>query len=222
MCEGIYQERKDETDNLRILLQVSYERNNHLANIIHATNGFIVAILVGVIAYLGSIKNLGFTTNLVLIISICVVSLIIWRIYAHYIDNEIVSNYSKILHCENKLDIPVELSLLKNLIKSLPDKNEEKRKLEDFIQTKKVEAAYSKMFILVEEREIGSRGHLHFDIFAFSLCVLFLVVGIGLLLSNRFYLINIFFISGLIIGFLSGAIVLIAIFYPFYPIAKNP
>jgi hypothetical protein len=57
MCKEFGQTCADEQENFRTLLQIYHERSNQLANIIHASNGLIVTILVGVLAFAGTVKN---------------------------------------------------------------------------------------------------------------------------------------------------------------------
>ncbi len=77
MCKEFGQTCADEQENNRILLPIYYERNNHLANIIHASNGLIITILVGVLAFAGSVKKVeNKPLYIALIVAIIVVSLI--------------------------------------------------------------------------------------------------------------------------------------------------
>lgn len=81
----------NQEDNRRVLIQIYYERINHLASLISNINGFIIAILIGIIVGIFAIKD--FYGIIILTIS-GILSLIGWRINAHFIDEEIQEFYN--------------------------------------------------------------------------------------------------------------------------------
>jgi hypothetical protein len=122
MNKIFYQNRKDKIDNIRESLRVSYDRCNQLVTINNQAIGLVVAILIGLITFLGSSYFTSQDPNryltIIIAIHISIITLIFWRYYAHLIDNDIANSYSKIVFAENKLKIPFELTLLCSIEKS--------------------------------------------------------------------------------------------------------
>jgi hypothetical protein len=151
-------EKKDDNEsplsieNARLLLPIFYQRMNELANIIHVSNGFILVFLGAVLAYNGGLTD---KTNTSLTISVCVGAIIMWRIYAHYVDNDIISTYGKIIECEKSLGIHGDMSLKNQIFKGFPN--------DDRIK------------IYIRERNVGYRGHFGLDVLAIFLseCLIF-------------------------------------------------
>jgi uncharacterized protein YqhQ len=220
MCRQFGQTCADEQENTRTLLQIYEGRNNHLANLISASNGLIVIILVGVLAFAGSVQNLG--TNLfylALIVAVIVLSLISWRWNAHLVDRQIIEVYGKILCCEYKLNVDTRTSLILSLVNGFSDKNK-KSELLDLIKSKQVTRAYNEMFFLIEEKRVGDRGHRRIDRVAALLCFLSLAIGGMIAFSVLQFIGNAIII--LIFGLLAGCLITLVLLYRYLPIAKNP
>ena len=203
------------------LLPIYQERSNQLVNIINAANGLIVTILIGVLAFAGSVKNIQEPQFITLIVAICIISIIIWRAYAHYVDNDIVQMYGKILCCELKLNVPFRASLLASLIKGLPKDNHKRNELDEFVKSKNFSEAYSKMFMLIDERKVGPRGHDSFDKIALIFIISILLLGSYLTIHNvTSYQISAF--VGFSIASLWAFVLFLIVIYPTLDIPKNP
>jgi hypothetical protein len=177
MCRQFGQTCADEQENTRILLKIYEERNNHLVNVVSASNGLIVVILVGVLAFAGSVQDIEKKPFYIAwIVSIIVVSLFAWRLYARWVDEDIQKMYGKILCCEYKLNVESRTSLLLSLVTGLRDKSK-KRELLDLIKSSNLTRAYNEMFLLLEEKKVGGRGQRWFDGIAVLLFVLSIVIG---------------------------------------------
>lgn len=111
MAETSSEETKDDA-NRRVLLPVYYERINHLADLISNLNGFIIAILVGIIVGNFAINTTsGYGEEILTLIGL--LSIIVWRKKAHDFDKEIQGVYHLIISCEEKLEIEEEFLLIK-------------------------------------------------------------------------------------------------------------
>ncbi len=218
MCTQFGQTCADMQENTRIQLQIFEERNSHLANLIHASNGFIVAILVGVLAFAGSVKGIEIRPYYItLVVVIVVFSLVSWRIYVKWIDKEIVEVYGKILCCEYKLNVDSRTSLLMSLIKKQPPKQCED--LMNLIKTNQATKAYNEMFLLIKEGNVGSRGHGALDTIAIFLTLATIIIGFFVIFS--ILPLNDSAIIGAIFGILIGCLATLIILFKYLPIAKN-
>jgi hypothetical protein len=157
MCSGIYQTSKDEIENTRLILQISYERCNQLVSVNNQSVGIVSAIIIGLISFLGSAY---FTSTdparfyaIILAIHIIIITVIFWRYYAHIIDDDITKSYKKILFCENKMNVSTDLSLRSSLEQSVK-LNENPIYLNQNIETKI--AIIQK---LIDRNRIGYRYH---------------------------------------------------------------
>lgn len=103
-----------EPETLRLLLKSTLDRNEGLIKINHEATLAIPTILGIAWGILINFKG-GSVILTMTIVSIAI--LLIWRFLAHYIDNDIASNYSRIMQLEKKLEIPKESSIFCGLIK---------------------------------------------------------------------------------------------------------
>ncbi len=203
----------------RLLLPIYQERSNQLANIIHASNGLIVTILIGVLTFAGTITNIT-SYHIAFIVSICVLSLIIWRVYVHFVDSDIIHMYGKILCCEYRLLVPSRVSLLSSLIKQLPA-GQTKSELENLVALRKTREAYSKMFVIIDGKNVGSRGHEKIDEITGGAILSFIVFGsIVAFISISDCISQIF--ASFIFGFLWAFVIILIAIYPDFNRAKNP
>jgi hypothetical protein len=221
MCKEFGQTCADEQENCRTLLQIYHERSNQLANIIHASNGLIITILVGVLAFAGSVKNIQQNPSFItILIVIVVISLIAWRAFAHNVDNEIIQIYGKILCCEYRLNVPLRTSLLLSLINKFPEAVN-KKYLNELKEGNKV-MLYSKMFALIKDRNVGDRGHRRLDLYALVLSLVLIIGGSLTILFPNIDTSFFYFGIGFIIGGLFGCLIAIVIEYPSLKLAKIP
>jgi len=134
MCKDSESEKNDTN---RLLLKIYHDRNNQLSNMLIALNGFILAFVSGMIAFMGSTFfsttecfviinsrvtilgscDLNKVVPIIIGINVLIGMLILWRYYAHYIDDDIVSVYRNIIRCEEKLPVDQKLKLLCRLEK---------------------------------------------------------------------------------------------------------
>lgn len=88
----------------------------------------VAAIFIGlftiIIGSLPTSSKLESFYLILLSVQISIITLLIWRYYSHYIDNELVFSYKQTLFCEEKLEIPFEISIAswleKNIVFELP------------------------------------------------------------------------------------------------------
>lgn len=122
MSDSIGQTYRDHRENLRTILEISYERYNQIKNINNQILAIIAAIFVGLFTISITFFTSAITINdffILIGIHALIVTLLIWRYYSHIIDNELVSCYKRILYCEEKLDIPFEISIAAWLEKNI-------------------------------------------------------------------------------------------------------
>jgi uncharacterized membrane protein len=122
MSDSLYQTNNDRCQNFRQIMQISYERCNQIKNINNQLIAIIAAVFLGLFTITINFFASPHSENSYLIIvaiHVVIVTLLIWRYYSHVLDNELVSCYKKILYCEEKLDIPFEISLASWLEKNI-------------------------------------------------------------------------------------------------------
>jgi hypothetical protein len=208
MSEGIYQTNVTRGENLRELLKISYERCNQIKTINNQLLAIVVALFLGLFTIIFS----AFTTSkiennylLIIAIHIFIFTLLIWRYYSHLIDYELVSCYKRILFCEEKLDIPFEISLASWLEKIIDFQLPPPYKYSDNLTRKKKYLdlnSTNKNFTiqkLIENNKGGYRFHNIWDAVAgFSIAILLFVQLFYYhanfdSFSNVFFLLTIYF-----------------------------
>jgi hypothetical protein len=151
-------------ENLRLLLQINYDRVNHLANIIHASNGFVVGLLAAILAF--DVTKIPF-----LIVAIGIFSIVIWRWYASYVDDDIIKTYGFIIKIERRMpNLPKEFTLAFRSIENLRISDDKKKKYKENFYHE-----LDEILELILERKINLRGQDKMNWLAVSL-------GIGLYL----------------------------------------
>jgi hypothetical protein len=162
-------------ENYNLLLPIFYSRINHLANVIHAVNGFVVSVLIAILAISLSDKITN-PLNFQIILILCIIFLCFWRYYAHKIDDEIIELYHKILFCESSLNVREEVALVTSLISKYPPK------LQNEFKKLSLNERYRKLSQLTKWKIVGFRGHDSFDLLAILLimiCLFFSVYGLN-------------------------------------------
>jgi hypothetical protein len=183
----------EENLNIRLLLQNKFDRIENLVKMNHAATLAVPSVL----AAIWAIDIRGTPSENVCIL--CVISiglLLLWRYFAHSLDDDVAKTYTQILDLELKLKISKEFTIRDRLIDDIWDSQscEEikswqiKKRLECFfklINIKKINAwkvnfpqlTYNQQISflskLIKDRKICSRGHNTWDILAF-----FLIIGI--------------------------------------------
>lgn len=90
---------------------------------------------------------------------------ILWRLYTHYLDNQIAGYYSSLIFCEKKLCIPDDLSMWGHFLRRFKDKCLSLRQEALSLCAEQRRRAVSD---LVEDKRYGCRGHNTFNIIAFG------------------------------------------------------
>ncbi|MFA4859249.1 hypothetical protein [Methanoregula sp.] len=179
--EAFYQTNNDMIGNIRLSLQISYERSHQLINLNQQLIGIVAAIFIGALTFLGAVyftsTNPESYLSLIITPTILIASLYIWRFYSHIIDRDIVNSYKKILHCEYRLNIPQEISLLSSLENGVS----QKAGIRNIIKKQTPERKYLIFQKLIIKNRIGSRYHILWDflvvdIFAATYCFQILFV----------------------------------------------
>ena len=222
----------DSRETNRVLLQIYHERSNQLANMLIALNGFVLAFIGGLLTFAGSNyfspPQCFVSTNcllkygscdqtqapwvIIIAINIAIIVMIIWRYYAHYIDNDIASCYQKIFWFEHQVGVKPDLTLLCNFeVKTL--KLKKCKPYTAYIPNglcddQKFEKRYEVFTKLNEKNLMGSRSQDHFDFLILFVVGSLLIIEIGLLPHNSIlsyftywilFIIYIIFLSGLFI-----------------------
>ena len=144
-----------------------------------ALNGFVLAFIAGVITFIGSTYfsgpdcivvinsqilrgpscSLEKITPAIIAINVLVVVLILWRFYSHYIDDDIVSGYQKVIRCEKELNVEETLTLLY----TLEEKGGLKLNTLDSYKGKSFEKKIKIIENLSTCKKMGYRGHYWFN-----------------------------------------------------------
>jgi hypothetical protein len=176
MCNG----QPIEMENARLFFKDIEDRNNTMLTIMHQYTNYIVALLVGIWTIVGTIYAQNSCKDLslffIIAINLSVLLILFWRYYVHYIDNDIAKNYPRLIYFEEALlgfkVTPLKCSILTGLIKKWPVS------LKNKITTKPIDQKYKIIENLVENKRIGYRGQLYFDITAFCLIGILLIFEI--------------------------------------------
>lgn len=146
-----------------------------------ALNGFILAFVSGIIAFMGSTFfsttecfiiinsrvsildscDLNKVIPIIIGINVLIGVLILWRYYAHYIDDDIVSVYCNVIQCEEKLSVDKRLKLLCKL-----------EKVEGTLKLNSLESychkPFEKKIEIIKQlsrcKKMGYRGHYWFNV----------------------------------------------------------
>ena len=175
-----------EAETLRLLLQNKFDRIENLVQMNHAATLTVPSVIATIWGIEGGFDNFG---NAWIFSIISIGLLLIWRDFAHYLDDDIVKTYIQIGEIENLIDIPPSLSLFENLVKDFqlayvgPQKNPD----EEFFQTIKSFTPVQKLIFLnclKQAKKMGRRGHERLDNIAILLSVIFFLVFI---MTFRFF-----------------------------------
>jgi hypothetical protein len=138
--------------NARVLYTAIIQQRHHWALMINTIMGFAVTINAGVWAYLFSeyIRSGGSRPGFILIGgAISAATIVGWRLYTRYLDNNIASLYSEIFYYEKTLGVPANMGISKYLINNIREKK-------IALNTQVIETLY-------EAKQLGSRGHHLFE-----------------------------------------------------------
>ena len=185
-------EKQDKTEATLTMLKIYHERSNQLANMLVAVNGFMLAFISGLLAFVGSsafsnseCKNATSFYSLIssgclnpwpmfFTINIAIIALVLWRCYSHYIDEDIKETYCKILACENEIPINFNATLLKSLV--------EPAQLKSILTKEEIQRLYHDIFEKFEKGEFPNRGHKKLDCIAFFFIIILSIIEIILVI----------------------------------------
>lgn len=167
-----------EQDTLRLLLQNKFDRIENLVQMNHAATLAIPTILATIWGIEGGLDN--FRNAWVLSI-ISIGLLLIWRYFAHYLDDDIVKTYIEIVKIENRVHISLKITLFNNLIDLFQNSRicspkDPDEKLFQFIKALAPEKRVAFLKCLVHDKKMGTRGHNDWDRIATILSVIFFLV----------------------------------------------
>jgi hypothetical protein len=172
-----------EIENARFFFKEIDERNNQMITIMHQYTNYVIALLIGMWTVVGtalfstSILNLNIVSIsvpisfrvfiLLIAINLSFVLLTYWRLFIHFIDNDIAGNYPRLIYYEKTLlnsstpqngeQIPIN-SIFYNITKKF-EGWDAKVQNSNFSWEKK----FNFFCYLVDHKKIGSRGQELFD-----------------------------------------------------------
>jgi hypothetical protein len=169
MCQWTSLIETENRENCRVLLQVYTDRINSIASIVNSTTGYFIILLTAIVT-LSFQNNFYKTDEFQIVILICISLLVLWRLYVHYLDREIISLYEKVIRCENTLNIDENLSLVKSIISQFPSKLKNQYNHIPSFQEK-----VQKILPLIPIKRVGYRGQDKFDLFATCLIIISII-----------------------------------------------
>jgi hypothetical protein len=213
-------------DTLRLLLQNKFDRIENLVKINHQSTVAVPAVLATIWGVEGDLNNFQ---NVWILCIISIALLLIWRYFAHFVDNGIAKNYVDIVKIEEILGVPSHISLYENIIDSLTDVKSCAKSTQQFRELnqllKGMCTCHKKRFFecLYEKQKMGYRGHDKWDFIAF--CIVFLCISMMILgqhfLNNwlGFFILSSFVVSLMValgnIWLMVGLSLLLSLFLPF-------
>jgi hypothetical protein len=168
-----------EQETLRVILQNKFDRIENLVQMNHAATLAVPSLLAAIWGIEGGLDNFR---NAWILSIISIGLLLIWRYFAHCLDDDIVNHYIQIVKIENLMDIPPSLSLFEKRIDDYQSAYvcTQKNPDEEFFQTIKSLPPEQKLAFfncLIQEKKLGARGHDKWDWVAWALSgILFLVI----------------------------------------------
>jgi len=173
---------ENHNQNIRTLLNLAEQHRLRWSTLIYAILGFIIAANIGVIGYFITAYIHEPAHPAFLLIGSAISSILTgaWRLYSHYVDNNIANLYPEIFYYESTIGIPNQFGITRYL-------NDNVKNISVLFSssiTNEQKCAVLRMLSL--SKNIGRRGHLGFDI----ACILWtssllIACPISLLLVNR-------------------------------------
>ncbi|MDD1686068.1 hypothetical protein [Methanoregula sp.] len=148
---------KEDTAYHRLILDMTYTRNENLASYIRLTDGAIWGFLGLAFYNLFDVKGcssiiLSSLTNLLIFLFLFVISMYLWRRIVMSYQNDIVKGYCRMAHCEYNLGVPYNVSISQHFI----DKLDVSPKPQDF----------PKLFPLLNPEKFEEKTHKCYNIFS--------------------------------------------------------
>jgi len=200
-------------EDARALLQSTQQLRIHWSGVINTHIGYVITINVAIWSYfLKSYIDSSNPKHIVIAAAISAITLGLWRLYTHYIDNHIAGLYPDLLLYESILSVPPNHGTSGYLIRAVP---EVKRILDSDLTTEQKIKGISK---LVNSKRIGTRGHLVFDCLALILVILLGIAAGIAASSSQNCLLAIFFL--IIMAFVFVLILIGLCFYQRKPSEK--
>ncbi len=169
------QEKGLKPEDARALLQSTQQLRVHWSGVITTHIGYAVTLTVAIWGYfLKSYLDNGRPAHILLVAAaLSTIVLVLWRLYAHYLDNALAYLYPELLLYESKLGVQPDYGIIAFLTKAVP-------KLKPILLDKDKLTAEKKVQVvlkLVEKRKIGYRGHLTIDIIVLAFILVTLFAG---------------------------------------------
>lgn len=189
-------------ETLHVLLQNKFDRVENLVQMNHAATLAVPSVLAAIWGVEGGLDNFR---NAWVLSFISIGLILIWRSFAHYLDDDIVKIYGEIIKIENQLHVPSKFSLFNNLIDSFQSNRvcSEKDPDENLFQfIKNITPTKRILFFecLLKDKKMGARGHDKWDKIAiiltgFFFLVIFATFGFFSLLAGFVILISYLYIA---------------------------
>jgi len=161
-------------DDARALLQSTQQLRTHWSGVIINLINYVIILNVGVWSYFGksyieSCSKSDKSWYIVIASTTSTITLLLWRLYTHYLDNNITRLYPDFLFYERTLNVPSDYGTGRYLKKFISRLNHAL----PMSELKHRETLISK---LIEERRVGSRGHWLLDLIAAAFAILLIYV----------------------------------------------
>ena len=162
------------------MLQSTQQLRTHWSGVIVNLINYVILLNIGIWSYFGKayIDSLDVSCNaqplyIVIASFLSSISLLLWRLYTHYLDHQIARLYPDFLFYEEELSVPYDYGIRKYLIKNVP--NLKCVFLDNHLKFQEKLEAIS---ILVEKKRIGNRGHKKFNVGVLVLMFAMLVLSV--------------------------------------------
>jgi hypothetical protein len=165
-----------EAETLRLLLQNKFDRIENLVQMNHTATLAVPSVLATIWGIEGGLDNFR---NAWILAIISIGLLLIWRYFAHYLNDDIAKIYIEAVNIENLLHVPIRISLFSNLIETFQDKLCSGSDPEGLFQFIKNLAPGKRILFLnrlLDDKKMGARGHDLWDNLATLLSGIFFLV----------------------------------------------
>jgi len=168
-------------ENARALLQSTQQLRTHWSGVIVNLINYVIVLNVGIWTIFGKgyIDSLATPCNkqpsyIVLAAFLSSLSLFLWRLYTHYLDNQIAELYPDFLLYEEVLGVPYGHGTKEYLSKNVPFLEEHVFLNHHLKSDEKLDVVKK----LIEKKRVGCRGHNVIDIIALAAIFLMLVSSV--------------------------------------------
>ncbi len=182
-----------DNDDARTILQSTQSLRTHWSGVITQHIGFVMTIILGIWtfflkAYVDSPGSVSFKKNPWYIIIATILSaifLILWRLYARYLDNAIANLFSTFIYCESILGLPDGIGTVGYLLRIKSPISRKQVFTEDQIIKWYTLCPEQKSKVIEElfnMKRIGARGHFAIDMITFvTIILMFICCGLSVI-----------------------------------------